>query len=173
MPRPKKKLDIIATLRTEAARVVEALDAEIDRRRAELAELMSHADSWRAALGGRIAKVFGAKAVAKPTRTRRSVGRPRGGKRVNWDGVLAALPENFTIEDVLKNPDAARKGRAQIYPALNRWEAAKAIKRTAKGRYRRVASGEAAPASASKPAGAARKGAAPGRTRGAAAARKA
>ena len=67
MPRPKNKLDIIATLRTEAARVVEALDAEIDRRRAELAELMSHADSWRAALGGRIAKVFGAKAVAKPS----------------------------------------------------------------------------------------------------------
>ena len=47
---------------------------------------------------------------------------------------------------MLKNPDAARKGRAQIYPALNRWEASKAIKRVAKGCYRKAAAGEKAAA---------------------------
>ena len=146
MARPRKKTDIVSTLRSDAARVIAALDQEIARRRKELAELVAHADAWRATLGGRISAALGelgGKTVKAPRAKR---GRPRGGKRVSWDAVLASLPESFTIEDVLKNPDAARKGRAQIYPALNRWEASKVIKRVAKGRYKRVAGAEKATA---------------------------
>jgi len=153
MPRPRKNVDIVSTLRGEAARVIAALDAEIESRRKDLAELVAHADAWRATLGGRIRTALGALGGkrAKAPKAARGRGRPRGGKRVSWDAVLASLPENFTIEDVLKNPDAARKGRAQIYPALNRWEASKAIKRVAKGRYRKAAAGEkAAPAPKAK-----------------------
>jgi len=150
MPRPRKNksVDIVSTLRGEAARVIAALDGEIARRRKELAELVAHADAWRATLGGRISAALGGlgggveRAKAARGTRKAGKGRARGGKRVSWDAVLASLPESFTIEDVLKNPDAARKGRAQIYPALNRWEASKVIKRVAKGRYKRVASGE-------------------------------
>jgi hypothetical protein len=148
MPRPRKNVDIVSTLRGEAARVIAALDAEIEHRRKDLAELVAHADAWRATLGGRISAALsglGGKR-AKAPKAARGRGRARGGKRVSWDAVLASLPESFTIEDVLKNPDAARKGRAQIYPALNRWEASKAIKRVAKGRYRKAAAGEKAAA---------------------------
>lgn len=159
MPRPRKNTDIVSTLRGEAARVIAALDGEIERRRKELAELVAHANAWRATLGGRITAAIGGlggKRV-KTAKAKRGKGRPRGGKRVSWDAVLASLPESFTIEDVLKNPDAARKGRAQIYPALNRWEATKAIKRVAKGRYKRVASGEK-PAAAAAPKARAKRG---------------
>ena len=157
MARPRKQTDIVSTLRSEAARVIAALDHEIARRRKELAELVAHADAWRATLGGRISAALGelggkrAKAPRAAKRAKGAKGRPRGGKRVSWDAVLASLPESFTIEDVLKNPDAARKGRAQIYPALNRWEASKVIKRVAKGRYKRVAGAEK-PAAATKAA---------------------
>lgn len=156
MARPRKTTDIVSTLRGEAARVIAALDAEIVKRRKDLAELVAHADAWRATLGGRISAAIsglGEKRAKAP----RAKGRRRGGKRVNWDAVLSSLPESFTIEDVLKNPDAARKGRAQIYPALNRWEAAKVIKRVAKGRYKRVAGAEKATAPA-KPKAKAKRG---------------
>ncbi|MFM8410812.1 MAG: hypothetical protein ACKOCT_11090 [Alphaproteobacteria bacterium] len=148
MARPRKTTDIVSTLRGEAARVIEALDGEIAKRRKELAELVAHADAWRATLGGRISAALGELGGKRAKAPRAKKGRPRGGKRVSWDAVLASLPESFTIEDVLKNPDAARKGRAQIYPALNRWEASKVIKCVAKGRYKRVAGAEKATAAA-------------------------
>lgn len=50
----------------------------------------------------------------------------------------------------MKHPGAASKGRAQAYPALNRWEATKRIKRVSKGVYEKATR---SPASASAPAG--------------------
>ena len=44
--------------------------------------------------------------TAKAPRAKR--GRPRGGKRVSWDAVLASLPESFTIEDVLNVIEAEK-----------------------------------------------------------------
>lgn len=69
--------------------------------------------------------------AAKKTKTR--------GKRVDWDAVLASLPSTFTIEDVLKTPGGKAKGRAQIYPAINRWVNAKKARKVGTGRYNRVA----------------------------------
>lgn len=62
-----------------------------------------------------------------------------GGKRVDWDAILAALPATFTIDDVMKNPGAKAKGRNQVYPAINRWVKAKKARKVGTGRYKRVA----------------------------------
>jgi hypothetical protein len=57
---------------------------------------------------------------------------------VSWEEVLSSVPQRFGVEDVMKHPGAAAKGRAQVYPALNRWEATKRIKRVGKGVYEKA-----------------------------------
>jgi hypothetical protein len=47
----------------------------------------------------------------------------------------------------MKHPGAAAKGRGQVYPALNRWEATKRIRRVDKGVYEK-AGGSASQATA-------------------------
>jgi len=88
--------------------------------------------------------------VRKPLKRRAKAGakRPSAAKsasrkttqngRVDWDAVLKALPAKFDAADVLKNPAAAAKGQAQVYPAIGRWVATKKIKKVAKGQYQRV-----------------------------------
>jgi hypothetical protein len=132
MPRGKKS-DIFTAVRAQAARALKLLQDEIRQRQADLAKMVAQAESWRALLGGGgPARSAGAAAGG------RRGGRRRGGKRVSWDEVLASVPSVFGIEHVLKHPGAASKGRAQIYPAFTRWEAAGRIKRVAKGRYEKT-----------------------------------
>lgn len=68
---------------------------------------------------------------------------------MNWDEVLGSLPNRFAVDDVLKHPGAAAKGRNQVYPALTRWEAAKRIRRVSKGVYEK--GGTAVTKAAGKP----------------------
>ena len=49
----------------------------------------------------------------------------------------------------MKHPGAAAKGRAQVYPALNRWETTKRVRRVGKGVYEK-AGGDAVVAPAAK-----------------------
>lgn len=58
--------------------------------------------------------------------------------RVKWDEVLSLLPRRFDVADVMKHPGPQSKGKAQVYPALNRWETAKLVKRIGKGRYEKL-----------------------------------
>jgi hypothetical protein len=77
------------------------------------------------------------------------VRRPRaGGKRVKWDEVLAFVPRRFGVQDVMKHPGAAAKGRAQVYPALNRWESTKRVRRVGKGVYEKLGGTDATPVAA-------------------------
>lgn len=59
-------------------------------------------------------------------------------KRVKWSDVLATLPPRFRPIDVMQNKDAARKGRLQIDPAINRWLSAKLVRRVSTGLYEKV-----------------------------------
>ncbi|HZT07807.1 MAG TPA: hypothetical protein VFC51_12305 [Chloroflexota bacterium] len=130
MPRGQQT-DIMSSFRAQAARAFDLLQREISRREAEIRDMMTQLDGWRAfANGGR--------RRGRTAAARRSPGRPRGGKRVNWDEVLASLPKKFGVEDIMKHPGAAAKGRAQAYPALTRWETSGRIERIDKGRYEKV-----------------------------------
>ncbi|HZT07801.1 MAG TPA: hypothetical protein VFC51_12275 [Chloroflexota bacterium] len=133
MPRGNQA-DILSHLRAQAARALDLLEREIDRREAEIRDMVSQLDGWRAFVnGGPRLGPRGRPAVAAG-----GWARSQGGQRVNWDKVLASVPKKFGVEDIMKDPGAAAKGRAQAYPALNRWETSGRIKRIEKGRYERV-----------------------------------
>lgn len=142
MPRGRKT-DFFSSLRAQASKVLQQLDGQIQNLENELAHLKDQAETWQKAVGGKIRGSFGIKrGPGRPPG--RPVGSGRGkskGARVSWDEVLASVPKRFGVPDVMKHPGAAAKGRAQVYPALNRWEATKRIKRVGKGVYEKVGGG--------------------------------
>lgn len=151
------KPDFFGTIRAQAAKVLQQLESQIRTLEDELTELRGQLHQWRQLAGGsgRAAVLRGAARVAGAPR-RRGGG---GGKRVKWDEVLAFLPKRFGVQDVMKHPGAAAKGRAQVYPALNRWESTKRVRRVGKGAYEKLGGegGAATPARATGKRGAGKK----------------
>lgn len=144
MPRGRKS-DLLGSLRTQAASFIDKIEAQIRRLEAELEDLREHADVWRKAVSGKAATALGLSNSGAGRRGRvAGATRPRGKNRVNWDEVLSSVPQRFGVEDVMKHPGAAAKGRAQVYPALNRWEATKRIRRVGKGAYEKAGGSGAA-----------------------------
>lgn len=145
MPRDKKT-DFFGAIRAQAAKVLQQLEGQIRALEGELTELRGQLHQWRQLAGG------GVRSAA--TRGRGRPARRSGGKRVKWDDVLSFLPRRFGVQDVMKHPGAAAKGRAQVYPALNRWETTKRVRRVGKGVYEKTG-GESggAPAPAKRSSG--------------------
>lgn len=142
MPRGKKA-DFFGAIRAQAAKVLQQLEGQIRSLESELTELRGQLHQWRQLAGG---GGGGARAAVTrgPGRPPGSTGIRSGGKRVKWDEVLSFLPKRFGVEDVMKHPGAAAKGRAQVYPALNRWETTKRVRRVGKGVYEKAGSDAAA-----------------------------
>jgi len=146
---PATGRDRFAEVRKEARRVLDLLQKEIRRTESDLHRLVEQARIWEQAIGlgespatsspparrrGRRAGTGDAPGTPAP-RARK----PRSaGPRVDWDEVLRSVPEVFGIEDVLKHPGAAAKGKAQAYPAMTRWQKAGRIEKVERGRFRRV-----------------------------------
>jgi hypothetical protein len=154
MPRGPKA-DFFGGIRAQAAKILQQLERQIGSLEEELSHLREQFTTWQQLAGGR----------GVPTRRAgRPVGRPpgatkrarSGGQRVKWDEVLAFVPKRFGVQDVMKHPGAAAKGRAQVYPALNRWESTKRIRRVGKGIYEK--GGGAEPAQPAAKRGPAAKG---------------
>ena len=156
MARPRKG-DLFASLRMQGARILERLTREIQHRERELEQLVRQSQAWRAVVGGPVRSTSVRTSSTGP-RAGRNVASGRSTKRVDWEEVLASVPNRFGIDDVMKHPGARAKGRVQIYPALTRWEAAKKIRRVGTGQYEKVSGrGPGRPASGGR---AARRGAA-------------
>lgn len=136
MPRGRMK-DLFGSLRSQAAAVIGQIESHIGRLEGELQDLREQAEVWTTAIGGKSASSVGRGLAGRRSSSAGAI-RPRGSNRVNWDEVLSFVPQRFGVEDVLKHPGAAAKGRAQVYPALNRWEATKRIKRVRKGTYEKA-----------------------------------
>lgn len=136
MPRARKN-DLFGSLRSQAAAVIGQIESHIGRLEGELEDLREQAEVWKSAIGGKGASSVG-RGIASRRGSSAGATRPRGSTRVNWDDVLSSVPQRFGVEDVMKHPGAAAKGRAQVYPALNRWETTQRIKRVAKGTYEKA-----------------------------------
>lgn len=143
--------DRFATVRKEARKVLELLQREIRRAEADLHELVEQARIWEQAIGLGEALPAGPAAKRgrrpKPSASAEGDGagepkaprKPRAsGPRVDWDEVLRSLPDEFGIDDVLKHPGAAAKGKAQSYPAMTRWQKAGRIQKVERGRFRKI-----------------------------------
>ena len=137
MPRGKKA-DFFGAIRAQAAKVLQQLEGQIRSLEEELTELRGQLHQWRQ-LAGSGARTVATRGPGRPPGAARS-----GGKRVKWDEVLSFLPKRFGVEDVMKHPGAAAKGRAQVYPALNRWETTKRVRRVGKGVYEKAGTDTAA-----------------------------
>lgn len=137
MPRGKKA-DFFGAIRAQAAKVLQQLEGQIRSLEEELTELRGQLHQWRQ-LAGSGARTVATRGPGRPPGAARS-----GGKRVKWDEVLSFLPKRFGVEDVMKHPGAAAKGRAQVYPALNRWETTKRVRRVGKGVYEKAGTDSAA-----------------------------
>lgn len=153
MPRGPKA-DFFGGIRAQAAKILQQLEHQIGSLEDELSHLREQFTTWQQLAGGR---------GSATRRVGRPVGRPpgakrarSGGERVKWDEVLAFVPRRFGVQDVMKHPGAAAKGRAQVYPALNRWESTKRIRRVGKGIYEKAGGSE--PASSGVKRGPAAKG---------------
>jgi hypothetical protein len=143
MPRGPKS-DFFGAIRAQAAKILQQLERQIQSLEDELTHLREQFDTWRQLAGGR-GRPATARRGRPPGRPPGGKGARSGGKRVKWDEVLAFVPKRFGVQDVMKHPGAAVKGRAQVYPALNRWESTKRIRRVGKGVYEK-AGGDAASA---------------------------
>ena len=132
MPRNRKS-DPFAVVRAQGAKALAYLEKQIDALKETLDEMIAEAERWRGLTGG-----TGRRAGRPAGRATGRPGRRGGGKRVSWDEVLKSVPARFGVEHVLQHPGAKAKGRAQVYPALNRWEATKRIRRVSKGIYEKV-----------------------------------
>lgn len=141
MPRGPKA-DIFGTIRAQATKVLQQLESQIQSLEDELTELRGQLQQWRQLAGGKVRALVATRRGGRVAGARRA---RSGGKRVKWDEVLAFLPKRFGVQDVMKHPGAAAKGRAQVYPALNRWESTKRVKRVGKGVYEKLAA-DATPA---------------------------
>ena len=137
MPRGKKA-DFFGAIRAQAAKVLQQLEGQIRSLEQELTELRGQLHQWRQ-LAGSGARTVATRGPGRPPGAARS-----GGKRVKWDEVLSFLPKRFGVEDVMNHPGAAAKGRAQVYPALNRWETTKRVRRVGKGVYEKAGTDSAA-----------------------------
>lgn len=145
MPRGQKS-DLFGAIRAQAAKVLSQLEGQISKLESEIADLKAQGDSWRAALGGKVSSALGVRrGPGRPAGRTAGTGRRRAkSNRVNWEEVLSSVPQRFGVQDVMKHPGAAAKGRAQVYPALNRWEATKRVKRVGKGIYEKAGGAAAA-----------------------------
>lgn len=167
MPRGRKS-DLLASVRAQAANLIGQLESHVRRLEGELEDLREQAEVWRRAVSGKAATALRLGKGGAARSSSAGATRPRGSNRVNWDDVLSSVPQRFGVEDVMRHPGAAAKGRAQVYPALNRWEATKRVKRVGKGLYEKAAGGAAAApakrgsskkrASAKKPIGGKKRG---------------
>lgn len=131
MPR-RRRTDLFDTVRAAAGRALDQLGREIAQRQGELDHLLAEAESWRQALSGVAGGATRGGGRRSGTTTKRIGRKPTSGKRVSWDEVLKSVPTTFSVEDVLKHPGAAARGRVQIYPALGRWAQAKRVKEVGK-----------------------------------------
>ena len=127
-----KEADALTRARQAGASALALINAAVAKAEAELEDLREHARMWREAISGRVAAL-----KVRAPQGRRAAATQRS-ERVDWAEVLASLPRQFSMPDVMKHRGAAARGKPQAYVAIARWESMGRVKRLAPGQYRKV-----------------------------------
>ena len=113
-----------------------SVGGEIIRLRRSIARSSSQLASLKGELRSRqkIYLLLGGEGVRKQ-RVRR-----RGRKRamVDWNSVLEMLPSPFNIDSIAKSNEGKKKPRSYLRQVVVRWVREKKVRRTGRGRYRKV-----------------------------------
>ncbi len=72
------------------------------------------------------------------TRTRRTRARGKRDVTVDWNSVLKGLPATFTLDHIYRASAVKRKPQGYLRHVVVKWARQGKIKRTGRGRYRKV-----------------------------------
>lgn len=137
MPRQR---DIFGNLRRQVDRTLDLIRREIADVENHLSGLRQEALKWTAALSGigrGQPQGVRVRSPARSSRTRKVVRKRNQPSGIDWDKVLAGLPNEFTLAEIQKRiPALSRNPRAAVM-AVARWSRGKAITKIGDGRYHR------------------------------------
>ena len=116
-------------LRASVRSVIKELEKNIDQKASELAslkdELKRHARAHELLGGDR-------------ARTRRTRARGKRAVTVDWNSVLKGLPATFTLDHIYRASAVKGKPRGYLRQVVMKWSKQHKIRRTGRGRYRKV-----------------------------------
>lgn len=140
----------------QARALVKQYDQDIKQAERLLTELRANRDAVASVTGeARTSSTRGRKVKTTVSAKRAVRGvkakAAKGGKRADWNAILKSVGKRFDVAAVLKNKDAAKRGRAQVYPALRRWEQAGLIIKGSDGFYCKVTGATAVAKKTTKP----------------------
>jgi hypothetical protein len=135
---------VLESIQTDGRKFLAAIQTAISEREAELEGLRDNAAKWLAALNGSAPRKRGpgrpkGSVSAKASRRAAAAKPKRSSPTVDWDAILAKLPKSFTGEDLAKATPALRSNPLARNIALARWSRAGAIRKSAPGKYRKLA----------------------------------
>lgn len=109
---------------------------EINQLRRDIGRASSHLGSLKDELKKRqrIHDLLG----GQKARRRRTKGRGRRRTTVNWNSVLNGLRRTFNIDNIARKSAVKNKPRAYLRQVVVRWAKEGKIKRTGRGKYRKV-----------------------------------
>lgn len=131
--------DSVATV---VRKEINRLKKESDLRESELASLkddLRKHERVYAMLGGRARTARRTPARRRrAARPKRASGRARKGVMVNWNSVLAALPQRFTVAEIAKADGAKGKSPVYLRQIAVRWREQRKTRRVGRGKYQKV-----------------------------------
>jgi hypothetical protein len=140
---PRGPQNLFDRVQKDGRKFLAALQAEIRDRESELEGMREQATRWLAAVnGGAPAKRGPGRLPKASATTRRRAAKPkRSSPAVDWDAILAKLPRAFTSADLEKATPSLNDHRQARNIALARWSRTRAVKKSAPGKYRKLAKG--------------------------------
>lgn len=119
--------------------VVSSFRQEMETAKARLNDEITRLESEREKIDLALAELYELRGDnQKPTR--RIAAKRESGDRIDWSEKLKALPRTFTTDDMIADPQIAAKGKAQCFPAIDRWKKAGLVQpvKGERGKYRKV-----------------------------------
>jgi hypothetical protein len=117
----------LGTIRQEVHRILRSLKREIAKREAELAALKARYQRGLGLMQGEV------KANAASARSR-----PKRARQIDWKRVFAALPARFTLDTLIRNPEAGKRPKSHLYAIVSRWKKEKKLAADPAGGYRKL-----------------------------------
>ena len=117
----------LGTIRQEVDRVMRSLKREIAKREAELAALKARYQRGLGLMQGKV------KTDVAPVRSR-----TKRARQIDWKQVFSALPARFTLDALIRNPEAGKRPKSHLYAIVSRWKKEKKLAVDPAGGYRKL-----------------------------------
>lgn len=117
----------LGSIRQEVNRILHGLKREIAKRETDLTALKTRYQRGLELLQGKV------KAVAAPARPR-----AKRAPQIDWNRVFAALPARFTLDALIRHPQAGKRPKPHLYAIVSRWKKEKKLEADPAGGYQKL-----------------------------------